>query len=82
MEFVDVNSGDLAAIYAVFHRYLFEYRGPFSLPLLFLVDGESSVRKVYANIPDRQTLAQDLLSDMASPKPRPLRTDCLSTPLV
>ena len=60
VEYVDVSAGDLAAVYAVFHRYLFEYRGPFSLPVLFLVDGASCARKVYANIPDGETLAQDL----------------------
>jgi Flp pilus assembly protein TadD len=60
VEFVDVNAGDLAAVYAVFHRYLFEYRGPFSLPLVLLVDDTSGARKVYANIPDRETLMEDL----------------------
>ncbi len=62
VEFVDVKAGkeDLAAVYAVFHRYLFEYRGPFSLPLVLLVDDTSGARKVYANIPDRETLMEDL----------------------
>jgi len=60
VEFLDVNTGDAAAVYAIFHRYLFEYRGPFSVPAVFLVDRASCARKVYASIPDRETLTRDL----------------------
>jgi tetratricopeptide (TPR) repeat protein len=62
VEFVDVTAegGELAAIYALFHRYLFEYRGEFKLPLLMLVDDASCARRIYASIPSAKKLREDL----------------------
>jgi tetratricopeptide (TPR) repeat protein len=62
VEFVEAgtDNGELAAIYALFHRYLFEYRGDFKLPLLLLVDDASCARRIYASIPAAKTLREDL----------------------
>jgi Flp pilus assembly protein TadD len=76
IEFVDVGAGagELAAIYALFHRYLFEYRGEFKLPLLLLVDDASCARRIYASVPPAKTLREDLanierFADLALPFP-------------
>ena len=50
-------AGDLAAAYAIFRRYLFDYRVDLETPQWFLVDAESRVRKIYATAPDAATAA-------------------------
>ena len=50
-------SPDLAAAYAIFRRYLFDYRADLATPLWLLLDGESRVRKIYAEPPDAATIA-------------------------
>jgi tetratricopeptide (TPR) repeat protein len=51
---------EVAAGYALFRRYLFEYRAGLTLPLLLLVDDRSCARKVYASIPSETELRADL----------------------
>ena len=51
---------ELAAGYALFRRYLFEYRTGLSLPLLLLIDERGCARKIYASIPSEASLAEDL----------------------
>ncbi len=51
---------DAAAGYALFRRYLFEYRTDLQLPLVLLVDGESRARKVYAEVPTAAEMRADL----------------------
>jgi Flp pilus assembly protein TadD len=53
---------DVAASYAIFRRYLFDYRVDLETPLLLLVDGESRARKIYAEAPDSTTVAADIRS--------------------
>ena len=43
---------DIAAAYAIFRRYLFDYRVDLETPLWLLVDAESRVRKIYAAAPE------------------------------
>ena len=57
---LDQSSPDRAAWYAIFQRYLFDYRGPLSLPAAFLVDQRSLVHKVYADVPRVDVLRKDL----------------------
>ena len=51
---------EVAAGFALFRRYLFEYRADLSLPLLLLIDGRSCARKVYASIPSEAELMADV----------------------
>jgi tetratricopeptide (TPR) repeat protein len=51
---------ELAAAYELLHRYIFEFRTGLSLPLALLVDGESRVRKVYADVPRQSLIDADL----------------------
>ena len=53
-EIVDLAAAppDRAACYALFRTYLFDYRAPMSLPLLFLVDERGFAHKVYPAVPD------------------------------
>jgi hypothetical protein len=41
-------SADLVAAYAIFRRYLFDYRVDLATPLWMLIDSASRVRKIYA----------------------------------
>jgi len=51
---------EVAAGYALFRRYLFEYRADLQLPLTLLVDGEGRARKIYAEMPTAETMRADL----------------------
>jgi Tfp pilus assembly protein PilF len=51
---------ELAAVYSIFRRYLFDYRKRLELPITFLVDTESRVRKVYPGVPGAAEKARDL----------------------
>ncbi len=53
---------DLVAAYAIFRRYLFDYRVELETPLWLLVDAQSRVRKIYANAPDSAAAQADLAS--------------------
>jgi tetratricopeptide (TPR) repeat protein len=51
---------DVAASYALFRRYLLDWRTELDLPLALLIDERSRVHKLYAATPDAATLAADL----------------------
>jgi len=51
---------DVAAGYALFRRYLLDWRTDLTLPLVLLIDGRQRVHKLYAAVPDAATLAADL----------------------
>ena len=61
-EIVDLAAAppDRAACYALFRTYLFDYRAPMSLPLLFLVDERGFAHKVYPSVPEAGALKADL----------------------
>src|SRR4029079_1895318 len=64
---------DLAAVYTIFRRYLFDYRAVLETPLWLLVDGAGCVRKIYAEGPDASTAGRDLRTlDDSRPNPRGL----------
>jgi len=62
VEYLDVRQekDDVAAVYSLFRRYLFEYRVDLALPLVLLIDGESRARKVYASPPSPAQMRGDL----------------------
>jgi tetratricopeptide (TPR) repeat protein len=51
---------DVAAGYALFRRYLLDWRTSLVLPLALLIDDLHRVHKLYAAVPDAATLARDL----------------------
>jgi len=61
-EIVDVTKApaDLAPFYALFRRYLFDYRTGLTLPLLLLIDERGLAHKVYPEIPKAEVLRADL----------------------
>ena len=64
---------DLVAAYAIFRRYLFDYRVDLETPLWLLIDAEGRVRKIYADAPGAATAQADLRSlDGPLPDPRGL----------
>jgi tetratricopeptide (TPR) repeat protein len=64
---------DLVAAYAIFRRYLFDYRVGLDTPLWLLIDAQSRARKIYAGAPDQATAQADVRSlDGALPDPRGL----------
>jgi tetratricopeptide (TPR) repeat protein len=78
VEAVDLRQApaDLAAAYAVLRRYLFDYRTDLETPLWLLIDGESRVRKIYAEAPDAATAEADLrLAEGPVPERRALPFD-------
>ena len=48
---------DLVAAYAIFRRYLFDYRVDLATPLWMLIDSAGRVRKVYADTPAASVVA-------------------------
>ena len=54
------GSGERGAWYALFRRYLFDYRVGLQLPLFLLVDGESRACKIYAGRPTPAEVRQDV----------------------
>jgi tetratricopeptide (TPR) repeat protein len=54
------GESDLAAWYALFRMYLFDYRAELSLPLLVLLDNLGRAQKLYPNIPSANVLKADL----------------------
>ena len=61
-ELIDLTQqkDDVAATWALFHRYLFEYRSELTLPLTLLIDAQSRARKVCSGVPAEATLTSDL----------------------
>jgi tetratricopeptide (TPR) repeat protein len=60
------EAADVAAGYALFRRYLLDWRTELNLPLVLLIDDGGRVHKLYAVVPDAATLASDL-KRMAEP---------------
>ena len=72
LELLDLRQArpELTAAYAIFRRYLFDYRVDLETPFWLLIDAESRVRKVYADAPDAGTAQADLRS-LQGPLPDP-----------
>lgn len=56
------ESPDVAAGYALFRRYLFDYRTDLLLPMLILIDERGLAHKVYPGVPAEGRLREDLHS--------------------
>ena len=56
---LSAESSDRVAAFAIFRRYLFDYRTGLRLPLVILVDSLSRARKIYPGVPDDATLRND-----------------------
>ena len=54
------ESPDVAASYALFRRYLFDYRAQLLLPMLILIDEFGLAHKVYPAVPSESRLMEDL----------------------
>ena len=54
------ESPDVAASYALFRRYLFDYRAELLLPMLILIDELGLAHKVYPAVPSESRLMEDL----------------------
>lgn len=54
------ESPDVAASYALFRRYLFDYRAELHLPMLILIDELGLAHKVYPAVPNESRLMDDL----------------------
>ncbi len=54
------ESPDVAACYALFRRYLFDYRTSLLLPMLILIDERGLAHKVYPAVPAESRLREDL----------------------
>ncbi len=52
--------GDLAACYALFRMYLFDYRAGLTLPITLLIDDAGRAHKIYPELPPAGTLRADL----------------------
>ncbi len=61
---------ELAAAYSILRRYLFDYRVELETPLWLLVDGDSKVRRIYAEAPHAGALQADLRT-LGGPLPEP-----------
>jgi len=61
-EVVDLTKAapDIAAVYALFRRYLFDWRADLVVPLVFLVDAEGLAHKIYPSVPLASVLRADL----------------------
>jgi len=67
---------DLVAAYAIFRRYLFDYRVDLETPLCMLIDAASRVRRIYADAPTASAVQADLRAvDGAVPDARALPFD-------
>jgi FimV-like protein len=53
-------SADLAACYALFRMYLFDYRPGFTLPLALLIDDRGRAHKIYPELPHADMARADL----------------------
>ena len=69
---LDLRQADAGLVsgYAIFRRYLFDYRAGLETPLWLLIDSQSRVRKVYAEAPDSETAETDL-NAVEGPTPDP-----------
>jgi Flp pilus assembly protein TadD len=62
VETVDVGAGenDRRRIWAIFRRYLFDWRAELETPFCLLLDKDGRALKVYAQVPSARQAAQDL----------------------
>jgi tetratricopeptide (TPR) repeat protein len=62
VEVVDLHREppEVAAGYALFRRYLLDWRTGLNLPLVLLIDDLSRVHKLYADVPNAATLTADI----------------------
>ncbi len=60
-QIVDLHreSSDVAAWYALFRRYLFDWRSDLTFPLVLLFDKESRAHKIYPDLPEASVLRGD-----------------------
>jgi len=58
-------------IWAIFRRYLFDYRTNFNAPMLLLIDSEGKARKIYASMPSSAQLQVDRAASTAPALPFP-----------
>jgi tetratricopeptide (TPR) repeat protein len=69
-------AADLVAAYAIFRRYLFDYRVDLGTPLWMLIDSASRVRRIYADAPTASDVRADLRAvDAPLPDARALPFD-------
>jgi tetratricopeptide (TPR) repeat protein/peroxiredoxin len=61
---------DLAGVYNIIYRYLFDRRRDLALPTSFLLDKEGMIVKVYQGEIDPQRLLEDVISVPATPADR------------
>ena len=61
---IDIRSAepDLVAGYAIFRRYMFDYRAELSTPFWMLIDEAGRLRKVYPSAPEGSKAAADVAS--------------------
>jgi Flp pilus assembly protein TadD len=58
-------------IWAIFRRYLFDYRTDFTAPMLLLIDADGKARKIYATMPGAAQLQADRAAASAPALPFP-----------
>ena len=68
---------DLAAAYAIFRRYLFDYRTDLATPFWMLIDAAGRVRRVYEDTPKRLRRQEPI--GARSKQPCRMRAPCHST---
>ncbi len=67
---LDTAPDEVAAWYALFRRYLFDYRTSLVLPMVLLIDDRSRVHKLYPAIPSDADLQNDLARLRAADRAR------------
>jgi tetratricopeptide (TPR) repeat protein len=60
---------EVAAAYALFRRYIFEYRSEFTVPFALLIDERSRVRRIYSVVPPEPLARKDVESLLAGTMP-------------
>ena len=60
-----------AGIWAIFRRYLFDYRTDFTEPMLLLIDAEGKARKIYSVLPNAAQLEADRAASGVAKLPFP-----------
>ena len=69
--------GQDSEIWAIFRRYLFDYRTDFNAPMLLLIDSEGKARKIYASMPSSAQLQADRAA--SGPQALPFPGDYLAS---
>ncbi|MDE0103642.1 MAG: FG-GAP-like repeat-containing protein [Bryobacterales bacterium] len=71
---LDLSSArhETASAYAVFRRYIFDYRADLELPMSMLVDDRSRVRKVYPGLPSGGIIRMDYEAMLGGAEVSPL----------